>query len=405
MKRLLLLVLIAAPVACFSQGFQVNLEGEQQIGMGHTGTGTALDGAAIFFNPGAVVQLPENYIQAGVSPLFFQSEFNPANTFSTFRTENKLATPFTFYGAFGPKNSWWKFGLGVYTPFGGLTDWGNTWPGRYYLESLDLKTIFIQPTLSIKLADFVSIGGGFVYNRSTIDLTQALPLQNQEGQDGQAHLNGNGHGYGWNAGVYFKTESGMTIGISHRSGVPTDFSGSADFVVASALQSEFPSPNTFKSTVSLPGTTSFGIGIYPSSQWILAADINIVGWNVFKALSFTYGQQSTEINTTTLPQNYGDAGTFRLGAQYKPTGRLALRVGGGFAGAAAGPDYVTPQVPDANRYYFTGGIGYKITERLNVDASFEYEHLIPRPSDLYGNFPGTYDTNVYIPGIALAYHW
>jgi long-chain fatty acid transport protein len=405
MKKLLLLVLIVAPVICFSQGFQVNLEGEQQIGMGHTGTGTALDGAAMFFNPGALVQLPENYIQAGISPLVFQSQFNPANTFSTFRTENKLATPFTFYGTFGPKASWWKFGLGVYTPFGGLTDWGDTWPGKYYLESLDLKTIYFQPTLSIKLADFVSIGGAFVYNHADIDLTQALPLQNQAGQDGQAHLSGTGNGYGWNAGVYFKTETGVTIGISHRSGVSTDFSGNADFTVASALQTEFPSPNTFKSTVSLPGTTSLGFGIYPSSQWILAADINIVGWNVFKALSFTYGQKSSEISTTTLPMNYGDAGSLRLGAQYKPTAKLSLRAGGGFASAAAGIYNVTPEVPDANRFYLTAGIGYKITEHFNVDASFEYEHLIPRLSDLYGNFPGTYDTNVYIPGISLAYHW
>jgi long-chain fatty acid transport protein len=405
MKKFLLLVLLALPALGFSQGFQVNLEGEQQIGMGHTGTGTALDGASLFFDPGAVVQLQDNYIQAGISPLVFQSAFNPANTFSTYRTANKIATPFTFYGTFGPKASWWKAGLAIYTPFGGLTDWGDNWPGKYYLESLDLKTIFFQPTLSIKVTDFMSIGAGFVYNHGDVDLTQALPLQNQANQDGQAHLSGTGTGYGWNAGIYFKTLSGVTIGISHRSGVSTDFSGSADFTVAPALQGEFPSPNTFKSTISLPGTTSLGLGFYPSPQWIIAADLNIVGWNVFKDLSFTYGQKSSEISTTTLPMNYGDAGSFRLGAQFKPNSNLSLRIGGGVASAAAGAYYVYPDVPDANRIYFTGGIGYKLGAHLNVDASFEYEHLEPRMTNLYGNFPGTYDTNVYIPGIALAYHW
>jgi len=405
MKKLLLLVLIMAPALGFAQGFQVNLDGEQQIGMGHTGTGTALDGASIFFNPGAVVQLPDNYIQAGISPLVFQSEFNPQNTFSTFRTSNQIATPFTFYGTFGPKASWWKVGLGVYTPFGGLTNWGDSWPGKYILESLDLKTIFFQPTLSIRVTDFMSIGAGFVYNHADIDLTQAIPLQNQSGQDGQGHLSGTGKGYGWNAGVYFKTESGITIGISHRSGVSTDFTGSAVFTTAASVQSNFPSPNTFTSTVALPGTNSIGFGFYPTPKWTLALDLNVVGWDVFQDLSFKYGKQGGELSTTTLPMNYGDAGSLRLGAQYKPTSKLALRLGGGYATAAAGMYNVTPEVPDADRAYVTAGIGYHISNHLNVDASFEYERLMPRLSDLYGDFPGTYDTHVYIPGIALAYHW
>jgi len=405
MKRLLLLVLIMAPALCFAQGFQVNLDGEQQIGMGHTGTGTALDAAAIFFNPGAVVQLPDNYIQAGISPLVFQSEFNPQNTFSTYRTSSQIATPFTFYGTFGPKASWWKVGLGVYTPFGGLTDWGDSWPGKYILESLDLKTIYFQPTLSIKVTDFMSIGAGFVYNHADIDLTQAIPLQNQSGQDGQGHLSGTGKGYGWNAGIYFKTESGITIGISHRSGVSTDFSGSAVFTTAASVQSNFPSPNTFTSTVALPGTNSIGFGFYPSPKWTLALDVNIVGWDAFKDLSFKYGTQGGELSTTTLPMDYSSAGALRLGAQYKATSKLALRLGGGLATAAAGPYNVTPEVPDADRTYVTAGIGYNISNHFKVDASFEYEHLMPRLSDLYGDFPGTYDTHVYIPGIALAYHW
>jgi hypothetical protein len=38
---------------CFAGGFQINLQGQKQTGMGHTGTGLLLDGAPLFFNPGA----------------------------------------------------------------------------------------------------------------------------------------------------------------------------------------------------------------------------------------------------------------------------------------------------------------------------------------------------------------
>ena len=36
-------------------GFQVNLQGQKQTGMGHAGIGLALDNAAVVFNPGALI--------------------------------------------------------------------------------------------------------------------------------------------------------------------------------------------------------------------------------------------------------------------------------------------------------------------------------------------------------------
>jgi long-chain fatty acid transport protein len=406
MRKLLLLLWLAFPVCAFSQGFQVNLEGEKQIGMGHTGTGTLQDGASVFFNPGAVAMLPENYVQGGVSPLFFDSEFNLSGTNNIYRTESKIAYPLNFYAVWGPKSSWWKLGFGIYTPFGGLTDWGDSWAGKYVLESLDLKTIYFQPTLSVKLTNYLSIGAGFVYNHSTIDLTQAIPLTNSTGQSGQADLSGSGKGYGWNAGIYFKTESGVSVGITHRSGVSTSFNGNAMFSVAPSLQSEFPQPNSFSSTVPLPATNSIGFGFYPTPKWTLAFDANLVSWNVFKTLAFDYKEVSPALANTSLAQNYQDALSLRGGAQYQYSNMVALRFGGGYASAATPDGYVSPQVPDANRVYFTGGIGFKLAHHLNLDASFEYERLLTRTqTTIQTQLSGTYQTNVYIPGIALSYHW
>ena len=252
----------------------------------------------------------------------------------------------------------------------------------------------------------MSIGAGFVYNHADITLTQAIPISNSSGQDGQAKLNGTGKGYGWNAGIYFKTESGVTIGITHRSGVSTAFNGTALFSVAPSLQSNFPSPNSFNSTVSLPATNSIGFGFYPSPKWILAFDANIVGWDVFKTLAFNYKTTTPVLTNSVLPQNYQDAVSLRAGAQYKSSDKLALRFGGGYASNAVPDGYVSPQVPDANRVYVTGGIGYKLASHLNVDASFEFEHLMSRTqTTLQTQLSGTYETNVYIPGISLTYHW
>lgn len=407
MRKLILLLLAIMPAIALAQGFQVNLHGQKQIGMGHTGTGLLQDGASVLFNPGAVAMLPENYIQAGVSPLFFKSDFNPSGTTDQFRNSNKVATPFTAYGVWGPKNSRWKLGLGVYTPFGGLTDWGNNWTGKYALESLNLKAIYFQPTLSVKVTDFLSLGAGFVYNHGSVDLTRAIPLANSSGQDGQAELKGAGHGYGWNAGAFFKTNIGLTVGLDYRSQVNTTVkNGDAIFKVANSVQPNFPQPNTFTATIPLPSTSSIGLGYQATDKWLFAVDVNFVKWNVYKVLGFDYAKNTSALQDTYSPRNYKNAWTFRGGGQYKATDKVFLRFGGGYAGTAVEDGYVTPEAPDANRYYFTGGLGYKLAKRLDLDLSFEYEHLMSRTqTNIESQLSGTFKTNVYIPGVSLAYHW
>jgi len=407
MKKILLLVLALMPAISFAQGFQVNLDGEKQIGMGHTGTGLTQDAASVLFNPGAVVMLPDNDIQAGISPLLFRSDFNPAGTNVQEHTVNKVATPFNFYATAGPKNAWWKLGFGVYTPFGGLTDWGDNWQGKYVLESLDLKAIYFQPTISIRILPFLSIGGGFVYNSGSVDLTQAIPLTNSAGQDGQAELKGTGKGYGWNAGIYIKTEIGVTVGITHRSEVNTTINnGDAIFTVPSSLQSSFPQPNKFSASIPLPATNSIGFGYSPCKKWLLAFDVNAISWSVYKVLAFNYKETTAALQNTVSQRNYQDAVSVRAGAQYQANNKLALRFGGGYATTAVVDGYVTPEAPDANRAYVTGGLGYKLADKLDLDLSFEYEHLMARSgTNIQYQLSGTYETNVYIPGISLAYHW
>lgn len=416
MRRILLFLLAFVPVAVFAQGFQVNLGGQKQIGMGHTGTGLAQDGASIFFNPGAVSHLQQNDIQAGISPLFFKSAFNPAGTNDVYHTKDKVATPFSAYAVWGPKNAIWKAGIGVYTPFGGLTDWGNNWAGKYAVESLDLKAIFFQPTVSVKLGQHFGIGAGFVYAHGIVDLTRGIPLSSSTGADGQAELKGNGHGYGWNAGLFYDSHAGFTAGVSYRSKVQTTIkSGDAMFTVPGSVQANFPQPNTFYASIPLAATTSFGLGYRCHQEWQFALDLNLVQWNVYKELAFDYAQNTATLQDTHSPRNYKNAFALRGGIQYQPTytdgkvkkvSPLIYRIGGGYATTPVQDGYVTPEVPDANRYYMTAGLGYKIAKQLDVDASFEYEHLMSRTqTNIETNLSGTFKSNVYIPGISLTYHW
>jgi long-chain fatty acid transport protein len=284
------------------------------------------------------------------------------------------------------------------------------------LESLDLKAIYIQPTVSSRLASWLSVGAGFVYNHGSVDLSRAIPLSNQSGADGQAQLKGSGKGYGYNAGIYLIPSKKLSIGIDYRSKVNTTINnGDAIFTVPASVQANFPQPNTFTASIPLPSTTSVGFGFRPTREWTVGLDGSFVKWNVYKALAFDYAANTATLQDTYSPRNYQNAYSIRAGVQYQGVYRramadyprnLALRLGGGYASNAANDGYVSPEVPDAKRYFLTGGVGYRIVKNAEVDLSFEYEHLLARTqTTIETQLSGTYKTDVYIPGISFIYHW
>jgi len=404
MKKILLGLLLGLPILGYSQSFQVNLQGQKQTAMAGAGTGVALDEAAVFFNPGAVSFLKKNGVQAGISPLYLKTAFRENGSNITEYNKDKLATPVMGYAVFGNPEGRLRFGLGIYTPFGGAMHWNEDWTGKYTVTSLDLQAIYIQPTISLKITDNIGIGGGLVYSMGKVDLRRAVPLTLNNGQSGTAKLEGDTHDFGWNAGIYVKTVSGVSIGVTHRSQVTARVKdGDAKFDVPEALIAGFPTK--FTAELPLPATSSIGFGFYPSEKTTIALDANWVHWNKYKELAFVYNNNQ-RVENTRSPRNYHDAAALRLGIQNQTTERLALRAGVGYAFTPVSEGYVTPEVPDANRVLLSAGIGYKASEHFNVDFSFLYENVKARnETNIETGLSGEFKTVAYIPGISLSYKW
>ena len=399
MKKILLSFLLTVPVLGFAQSFQVNLQGQKQTAMGGAGAGLALDEAAVFFNPGAVSFLKKNWVHAGAQGIRLKNAFNEAGSANTEYNKSKIPTPLAAYAVFGSPENRLRFGIGVYTPFGGAMHWNEDWTGKYTVTSLDLQAIYIQPTLSLKITDEIGIGGGLVYALGKVDLKRAIPYSNN-GLQTTAQLKGESKDFGWNAGIFIKTISGVSIGVTHRSQVTAKVeNGDANFFNAPASVQPLL-PTKFNATLPLPATSTIGFGFYPSEKTTIALDVNWVWWHTYKDLTFYYD------NGTSTPsaRNYHDAATFRVGIQNETTSFLTLRAGAGYALSPVGTGYVTPEVPDANRILLSAGIGLKPSERFGVDFSFLYENLKSRTeTNLESGLSGTFKTVAYIPGVALSY--
>src|SRR5262245_61245709 len=99
-KKLLLIFNFSFLIFHFSYagGFQVNLQGQRQIGMGHTGTGYVTDAATIFFNPGGMGWLDTMVnISGGMSFIIPRTRYLEAfpGTYTAEMIHN-TGTPFEF---------------------------------------------------------------------------------------------------------------------------------------------------------------------------------------------------------------------------------------------------------------------------------------------------------------------
>jgi long-chain fatty acid transport protein len=273
------------------------------------------------------------------------------------------------------------------------------------LNELSLQAIFVQPTISYKIGENLGIGAGVVYSFGSVNLQRSIPIQDQQGNDGQAELDGKANGWGFNAGIYYKPSDKFSVGLTYRSKVEMKMEdGDATFQVASSLASRFPN-TTFDATLPLPSNITLGFGFMPTENLTIAADIQRVNWSAYDKLRFDYGASINNATFTENARNYEDVFIYRLGAEYKVTDAFALRAGGYFDNTPVPDGYLTPETPDANAIGLSTGIGYAISEKLQLDASFLYISKKERTdlSDLSGGIGGTYKTNVYIPGLAVSY--
>jgi long-chain fatty acid transport protein len=395
------------PILSFAQGFQVNLEGQKQISMAGTGTGSSLNEATVFYNPGGISLLKDNYISGGINPLFLRAGFTGAPP-SQYQTQsNTFSPPFQGYLVLGPKNLGIKFGLGVYNPFGGAYNWGNSWEGRYSLEKLELRSTFIQPTISLRLSPRLGIGGGFIFALGYVDLTKAIPLADSSGTDGQSELTGHASGHGYNLGIFYQATDEFSVGLSYRSQVQmkTD-QGKAVFKVPASLASNFPSPDAFTNTLPLPASFNLGFGYKPSREFSLAFDVNYIQWSVYKTLEFDFASTTPLLTNSISQRNYKDTYDLRLGAQYIVSPSFQVRAGIAYGATSIRDGYVTPETTDANRIGLSAGCGYAFTKHFNLDISYLYELIGPRfQTNLESGLSGTYKTSAYIPGLSLTYRF
>lgn len=155
-----------------AEGYQVNAQSTKQAGMGHVGAAMKLGAESMHFNPAGMAFMENNiHLSAGVSGIFSKGKFTQGDYLQ--RTDNTPSTPFYLYAGFKIYD-FLAAGVSVTTPYGSAMDWGKDWKGAHLVQDISLKAFNIQPTVSWKITDRLSIGAGLMMEFGNIKLSRAL---------------------------------------------------------------------------------------------------------------------------------------------------------------------------------------------------------------------------------------
>jgi long-chain fatty acid transport protein len=403
---LFLFALHCSPLV-YAGGFQVNLQGQKQTGMGHTGTGILSDASCIFFNPGGMTFLDSGAsIVAGASFIIPRTQYlEEYPGIYTAEMEYNVGTPFMLYFSQRfSKHPRLAAGIGVYTPFGSRAQWPDDWKGQFIIREINLKTIFVQPTLSYQITEQLGLGAGFIYATGSFTLRKGVPVQDLAGNYGEGTLEGKAMGAGFNAGIYFKASQAFSLGLTYRSKVVVKVNeGDADFTVPAYLSTYFP-VTTFSAELNLPEVWNLGIGYKMSEHFRIAADINLIGWSVYDSLRIDFQENTEKLDDISSARNYKDVFIYRLGAEYIIGKAVTARAGVYFDESPVPDGYITPETPDADRIGVTLGATLHLSSHLNIDLSLLYNETQERTStNLETEFGGTFKTKTVVPGIGFEY--
>ncbi len=401
---LLLCIIISSSYLLFAGGFQVNLQGQKQAGMGHTGIGLALDNASLQFNPGALIFVDSlGSFSTGASFIIPRTVYLDPNSTYLAQTVNHTGTPLCIYSNFKiKKNSPITFGIGIYNPFGSRVQWEDDWKGQFLLREISLKTFFYQPTLSYKITEKLGIGVGYIFANGDFSLRKALPIQDSLGNYGEASLAGKATGKGFNIGVYYKLNNNFSIGLNYRSAVKVKVqNGAADFVSANTVSQYFKN-TTFNTQLNLPFNSGIGLGYLLNEKMKIALDINYVGWKSYDSLTIDFAQNSEKLADVASPRLYKNTFIFRTGLQYQLNQKFMLRAGLYYDQSPVKKGYLTPETPDSDKIGLTTGFTITFNKYLYIDASLIYTEGLKRvDTNIETQFEAIYKSKAVIPGFNL----
>lgn len=380
-KTSLALAITAASSQTFANGLAINEQSASGMGTAFAGrSSSAQDASTVFGNPAGLSKLKQNEVSGGFAVVDANVDIHDEQSAATGTNKGDMvplaSVPFGYLAM--PLNEDWHFGLGVYVPFGVISDYEKSFQGRYKGLYSKVQVITVQPTLSYKINDRVSVGFGPTFNRIDGKLTNNLATNGLLGSEGDTKLNikGDDTAVGYNVGVLVDVTDDTTWGLTYHSKVDYTLEGHTKVTNAPSplgLNGKYDA----KLDITMPESVDTSITHKLNDQWTLYGGATWTRWSRLEKIAVENEGvpalgQSLGFGTLTEQLQWKDTWSYAIGAAYQLNPEWVLRTGFAIDGAPTTNEHRNVRIPVGNRKILSLGAGWTPSPEVTIDVAYSY---------------------------------
>ncbi len=415
MKTTWLKTAIAVAVGALSTqamaaGFALNEQSISGMGTSFAGRSSSADDATtVFGNPAGMSRLKREEVSFGMAAINAKTDIKDANSapFPTGSNDGDMvpftAVPMGYYVK--PIDEKWAAGIGIYVPYGMITDYEGDFQGRYFGDYSEVRVITVQPTVSYRFDDKLSIGFGTTFNRIDGELQSATLT------GGRVKVKGDDTAMGFNAGVLYEFSPHTRMGVTYHSKVEFELNG--DTQLSGAGFGPFVGKYDASLDLTTPESVDVSLTHELNDDWTLYAGAMWTRWSRFESIIIENEGMPALLPSTVQriveEQDWHDTWSYAIGAAYKLNRTWTLRSGLAFDQSPTNNVHRSPRIPTGDRTAVSLGLAWNPTDDVTVDLAYSYlweeDTKVRRESPTRGVYNATYENSAHGFGAALTYRF
>lgn len=376
-KTCLSIAFISAASQSVAGGFAINEQSVSSMGTAFAGRSSSADDAStVFGNPAGMARIKREQVSGGIALIHAKTDID--NTSGSARGSNDgdmvpfIGAPMGYYVK--PLDDNWSFGLGLYVPFGLVTDYERSFQGRYHGDRSEVRVITLQPTLSYRVNEQLSIGFGPTINRIDGELTSAIenPFA---GGDGKVEIKGDDTALGYNLGVLFEITPQTRFGLTYHSKVDYLLKGDTTVSGPGVIAT---SAGTYDASLELTTPESVDVSVTHelNADWTLYAGSTWTRWSRLEEIRANNkgvgGLLAGNLSSISEPQNWHDTWAHAVGATYKLNPQWTLRAGLAVDQSPTNNTDRSPRIPTGDRTIVSLGTAWSPNDDVTIDLAYSY---------------------------------
>ncbi|MFT4177055.1 MAG: outer membrane protein transport protein [Luteolibacter sp.] len=333
------LVLCLTPSLVFGAGYYLPNQDALATAKGNAFVATADSPAAVFYNPAGLTQVQTPQAEIGVYSIVLGNKADIGGR--SYKADTELqAAPHIYYAR--PLSEDWSLGIGVNSPFGLGTEWGQDTPFRQAVTEARLMYVSATAALGYRVNEQLSIGASVSGNYADLTLEQGIGPT----APGYLRYEGNDVGVSGSIGVLWQPTPQHAFGLNYSTKSEFDLEGD----VRSNLLPDSHGDMDFIT----PARVAFGYSFRPKPGWNIEANIEWLDWDSLNTLKLKSASVGGE---TPVPFEWKSCFIYELGVSYTTPEGWIFAAGYDFNESAQPDQYFNPGVSDANRHWLNAGFG------------------------------------------------